>query len=560
MKKAIVLFGLVALMAGCAEEEPQAFQASDATGTQGPAVQAGSATEVWSVSNAWSDVDTANAAAAGVAWGEDSGLNWEQKYSAWVQSFGTVDGYSSGKSFSIPTPYGDRSFDAPTLDCAEVAYIQRIAFSSWYHLPFYVGGWDAEKRQTMFAGHFGFVTKTGAAYPGFTSFRDAYADHESSWQLGDEWPHDSKLRRRRLADDDENPFLESLNGEVTGAGAYLDELFLNKRVGHFARLLLVYFGSINLAASSNMFHVEADAIRAGDTLLKRTKSEGTGHTVPILNVKHPLEGKVAVEVASGNIPRRQPMWQDTLGARSRFLSKYYGGAGENSDGQPYASLGGGLRRWRTAVAKNGRWNNLILSSEESARIPESQLERIAQRTERFDAILLSGTPEERVATALVNITSSREHLLKYPASCSARIGREDAFEELYVVYEDQGKTRADADAEHRKLEDYVFGELVYEQSKTCCWNSTTELMAEVALDYAAKELADADAQQMCVEPTVFRHTGDGADGYDIWRQHAMSMGVGAQWVTWTEDEPCSQRDVSADTVQTSRVPTEWCAL
>ncbi len=60
-------------------------------------------TEVWAVSRDWADVD----GEAGMAWGANSGLNWEQKYSAWVQSMEeTAPG--AGPPSSSPPPTAAR--------------------------------------------------------------------------------------------------------------------------------------------------------------------------------------------------------------------------------------------------------------------------------------------------------------------------------------------------------------------------------------------------------------------------------------------------------------------
>jgi hypothetical protein len=65
----------------------------------------------------------------------------------------------------------------------------------------------------------------------------------------------------------------------------------------------------------------------------------------------------------------------------------------------------------------------------------------------------------------------------------------------------------------------------------------------------------------CVEPTVFRAEAadrmSGGDGYGRWRAFASSIGRGAEWPTWSEDEPCAQRDVTADTVAESGA-TPFC--
>jgi hypothetical protein len=77
------------------------------------------------------------------------------------------------------------------------------------------------------------------------------------------WPKDATLRNYHLGSDDTVPWLPSTGSTACpGAGAYFDEMFLNKRVGYFMRLVLLYFGSTNLADPANMFHVQPEAISA----------------------------------------------------------------------------------------------------------------------------------------------------------------------------------------------------------------------------------------------------------------------------------------------------------
>lgn len=546
MKKLVLLLVLAALaLAGCESEEVTKFEASDVTDISGPTIGNGAATEVWAVTNAWADKDTPAARKAGVAWEENSGLTWEEKFSAWVESFEQLprEGWG-GDTISIPTPWGDKVLPGPTLECAEVAYMLRATFASWYNLPFFVRGWDSTSKQTIFVGHFGFVNASGQNVGSFPLFKSRYKDYTSTWKVGDPWPSDSVLRSRRLASDDTVRFLTGPNGEEYGAGAYFDELFLNKRTGHFMRLLLLYFGSVNLADGSNMFHIQPEAMRGGDVLIERWQKKGIGHVIPVLRVTSPIEGKLAAEVASGSMPRRQPVYEDALRSRRYFTLDYTGGVGEASDGTPYAKLGGGIRRWRTAVLKGGRWINEVLPGDKPIAIADSDLEAISARPARFEEILISGSVSEQKTALISVIQSARTHLSKYPASCSARDNREKAFEQLYKLAGALGTTREALDDELRTLDDYVFAPLVYEQSKTCCWNSTDAAMAEIVLDYARVEREEAEANQTCVEPTVFRSR---TDGYDTWRKHAESLGRSAEWKAWSEDEPCAQRAVAQDT-------------
>src|SRR5690554_2872693 len=71
-----------------------------------------SSTAVWEVTNAWADTETPQARKAGVAWGENSGLDWEQKYRAWISSFERIDSTSYGETFLLKTPWG-KTLPAP---------------------------------------------------------------------------------------------------------------------------------------------------------------------------------------------------------------------------------------------------------------------------------------------------------------------------------------------------------------------------------------------------------------------------------------------------------------
>src|SRR5438105_2772250 len=59
------------------------------------------ATQVWTVTRRWEDVDPAD------------GLNWDQKYAAWIASLPR-----SENTFQLTTPSG-KALPAPSLECAE---------------------------------------------------------------------------------------------------------------------------------------------------------------------------------------------------------------------------------------------------------------------------------------------------------------------------------------------------------------------------------------------------------------------------------------------------------
>ena len=141
---------------------------------------------------------------------------------------------------------------------------------------------------------------------------------------------------------DEVEFLPLVNGKTARAGAYFDEIFLNKRVGHFMLLALSWFGSMHLADGANMFHVKADAIKAGDVLLERWQRRGIGHTIPVMRAVWVESDRLELVVATGSMPRRYPKWEEGPAAGRYFKDESAGGPGENSDGDAYAALGGGL--------------------------------------------------------------------------------------------------------------------------------------------------------------------------------------------------------------------------
>jgi hypothetical protein len=507
--------------------------------------------QVWPIRNQWADTNTAEAKLPGMAWPANSGLSWDQKYAAWVQSLPRSTSIYGGETFSVTTPYG-KTLPGPTLECAEVAMFLRASFASWYGLPFYMEGSDGGKR--IYLGHFGFLYEDGTRFRSTPAFKTAYRDHSAlagTWQTAG-WPQDTTLRGRRLggSQDDFQPALF----EGARAGAYFDEMFLNKRVGYFMLLLLGYFGSINLADASNTFNLDPTAIRAGDPLVQRWQRNGIGHVYVVKKAETMGDGRISAEIVSGSMPRRQPVWENAASSQSAFTSDYAGGPGTNSDGKVYATLGGGLKRWRTAVDQGGRWTNTVPVADRGVFIDASNTTAVGARIETFRRILGSLSPSEQRDTLIAQIEAQRAHLRRYPASCSARTRREAAFAKLYSVMEAEfGKSRADVDKEFRKLEDYVLSELVYSESKTCCWNSSTSAMYEIAID---KAMADAGDGKVCVEPPVFKAT---AGGYQLFQAHATLIGRAAEWRAWTADESCPQANVTDDRMARSQA-TPYCTI
>lgn len=516
------------------------------------------ATSVWEVRNAWEDTDTPAAREAGMAWPENSGLNWDEKYRAWVAAMEqtqTAGSSFSRQTFVMTTPWG-KTLDAPALECAEVAIFLRIAFASWYNLPFFMEARDAEGR--IYFGHFG-MRRDNGNFGRMPNFRDRYPDYSSradEVRAGARWPSDPELAELKIPGsfDDQQPML----GEGKHAGAYFDEVFLNKRVGYFLRLTLAWFGSINLADSANTYNLVPQATEAGDVLVERWQSSGIGHTLVVMRSEQVGETvydgrnvpQLEVEMASGSMPRRQPVWESSGASKRHFANSSTGGPGNEA-------YGGGIKRWRSATNVGGRWTNVILSDDVPSWIDSTDHDAISERLEIFESILVELSPDQKRDVLLDVIESKRQHLQQFPASCAARIAREDAFESLYeLMAEEFGMTESEVDEEYRRLADYAFARLVYDQSKTCCWNRSTNAMYDIVMDLNVKAQEQAD---MCVAPIVFMNRDDAGDGYELFRQHAVELGRGDQWVDWSADESCPQQGVAEDTIADSNV-VPYCEL
>jgi hypothetical protein len=511
-------------------------------------------TQVWTARNKWEDTTTPAARAAGLAWPADSGLDWDEKYARWIESLEWIqsdDGYST--TVKLTTPWG-KTLPAPSLECAEASMFLRITFAAWYELPLFFEAVDGNGTRVYF-GHNGVRTQSGR-YGQTPEFAIAYRDYTTlpaaQWQAS--WPTDPNLRKRKLSGGEDR---QTMLGEDAVLGTYLDEIHLNKRAGYFTLLALNYLGSVNLADSANTYNIVPEAVRPGDTLLQRWQKNGIGHTLVVKDVEPIAESSLDVTTISGSMPRRQPKRESGIASKSYFTSAYAGGRGTNSEGHEYARLGGGLKRWRVTKNVDGYWTNTWMSADEAHWINSTDYPRIAERPERFQTLLGQVTPEQQRTQLLAQIEDARRHLARYPASCAARARRERAFEELYAVsLRAFGQSPAEVDAAHRTLADSVFAELEYAASKTCCWNSSTSAMYEVIMDYAAAEQAAAEADGVCIEPTVFMSHDD---GYARWAQHAAAIGQGAAWRPWSEDEACAQRDVPRDR-EAEHAGTPWCEL
>jgi hypothetical protein len=559
---------LAVLAVGCATDEP--VSPDDEWGMEGPlspTPPAGkedselrrglpvatdtSRTQVWTARNAWEDTDTPAARAAGLAWPTGSGLTWDAKFSRWIAQLSwipSVDGYSM--TVQLTTPWS-KTLPSPMLECAEMSLFLRITFAAWYELPLVLETQD-ERGQRVYFGHNGVRTQVGR-YAQSPEFAVRYRDQTRTFD-GQTWPSDPVLGGKRIAGgEDEQAEL----AEGAHFGAYLDELHVNKRAGYFTVMVLDYLGSVNLADPANAYNLVPDAIRPGDFLIERWQRAGIGHTLVVKDVAELPGGSRDVTLISGSMPRRQGVRQSGQAAKSYFTSDETGGPGANSDGEAYAALGGGLKRWRVAKNIGGIWTNTWMVGDEASWINSTDAARIAARPARFDQILGQVAPDQQRAELLAQIADARHHLSQYPASCSARQRREQAFAALYEVSARAfDQTPAQVDAAYRKLDDYVFAELDYAHARTCCWDSSTSAMYDIVMEGARADLAVALLNGTCAQPVVFKSQ---ADGYQRWASYAAHLGRAADWRAWSEDEACAQRGVAVDADGAAKV-TPYCSL
>lgn len=563
----------------------------------GPADVPGSSTEVWSATNNWTDRNPA------------TGNSYEKDYQEWIASLSKVKSFRYGETLHITTPPGSsytRELDAPTLECADTALFLRVAFAAENHLPFFVKSGD------LYAGHFGLVKKDGSPHPYGSNFK-SYANYEGQWREGQAWPSDKNLRAKHAESykSGDETFVEQVPGTKGGAGAWFDEFFLNKRVGHFLVKLIDLFGSVNLAQEGNMFHITPEATSPGDALLHRHgKYAPIGHTLFVYQSRTVKPGRMEIEVVSGSMPARQASWEPSYQSRNYFLSDEGGGpktveecpdgwnlnydnkdqcrkeldtidraadaqcpAGYDphswdntkcvkyqvrpSDKTDLRAMGGGIRRFRQARKDGGRWNNVVPNSAKNVYIADTDLQRVGDRVEQFKSLLDLGTPEERKAAAIATINSVRDYIKSAPSTCSKRTAREDAFEDLYRAYSDAGEyDHAKIDKENRKLEDYVFAELDYDTSRTCCWNSTKAEHYDTIMQWATAEMKKADTQGVCKAPPVFKATGSG-DGYTAVRAFAKANNLPFP-EAWSEDEPCKAKDITEDSLSDRGKTADYC--
>ena len=292
--------------------------------------------------------------------------------------------------------------------------------------------------------------------------------------------------------------------------------------------------------------------------MERWQSQGIGHVMVVKTVEDLGGGNLDAEIVYGSMPRIQPKWFSAAISKSYFVSNYSGGEGTNSDGDAYAKLGGGLKRWRTPVVKGGRWHNIVPVRDRGNHIDSTDYAAIGARPGQFEQLLGKMTPEQQRDVLVQQIDIARQNLKLKPASCSNRQRREEAFVKLYKLQQDHfGVSKEQTDRTYRKLEDYVFAELEYNKSKTCCWNSTTMAMHEIVMAYNKAHVYD-EQTQTCNPVAVFR-AENGA--YGLFKQYAISIGRGDEWVEWSADESCPQAsDPNLTDTETAHAWTPICTI
>jgi len=529
--------------AGDAEEPPEPGKADAVLMTRAvPKTADAEATQVWAATRTWTnkvDVDFSP------YFRRSDNITWNEAFRVFVGKLESTTAVNGYRTYKITNPWG-KTLPIAALECAEQAMFLRVAFSSWFNLPFFLEAIDGTGKR-MFAGHFGFRTLTGV-YSNFPRYKTLYKDYTANRPAT--WPKDEKLRAKKLGSYDDVQPMIAPNATI---GAYLDELHLNKRVGYFTVHVLLWFGSVNLADPANTFHAKPEGIRPSDILLERWQRAGIGHTLNVKTVQTASSGKVSVELASGSMPRRQSVWESPVTSRRYFTNPYTGGPGSSSDGIPYAKLGGGLRRWRTAVVYNNSWVNSVPGDSTGVYINSTNLAAIAARPARFDEILDVADPAARRTELRTALGTTRQYQREHPASCSNREKREALLNDLAQLESEENYwERTETEQHYRSYEDYVFPLLKYERSKTCCWNTTTAAMGQIVVQYNKNR---ERSSSRCQIPVPFT-----AANYGVFKAYAAQIGRGADWRDWSEDEPCPQRTVADDMISPDLNAIGYCDI
>ena len=253
-------------------------------------------------------------------------------------------------------------------------------------------------------------------------------------------------------------------------------------------------------------------------------------------------GKTDARLVEGNLPPSQPRLLDAVSSKLRLTTNTGGGPG-------FAENNGGLKRFRVAKNMGGFWTNTWMAADEASWIDDRDHEAMGARIGILQGLLGEVPPEEKLDALLAILETKREHLRDKPASCSARTKREEAFQQLYALgAEEFDMTQAEVDAMHRIADDYIFAELDYPKSKTCCWLGTNNAMYETIMAVNDQRQAEAEA---CLEPLVFKAV-DG--GYAEFQAFAPET-----WAEYSNDENCPQGDLpNHNDVETDHDWTNFC--
>ena len=71
-------------------------------------------------------------------------------------------------------------------------------------------------------------------------------------------------------------------------------------------------------------------------------------------------------------------------------------------------------------------------------------------------------------------------------------------------------------------------------------------MYDIVMQYNEARQNDPEALE-CPSIEVFKSANDGVDGYDVFRQFAVTLDRGDEWLDWRADESCPQAGVAQDT-------------
>src|SRR5262249_7219098 len=248
--------------------------------------------------------------------------------------------------------------------------------------------------------------------------------------------------------------------------------------------------SHNMVDARNTYNIVPEATRTGDVLMFMRSRTVDGHTTIVTRVKQLAPGSMQIESIYGNDPPAQPAWQDPGSTRSLFTDNEGGGPVLNTPyggTTLYSHLNGGIKRFRVAKARNGKWFNTWMNADEASWINDTDYDAIGARVAQFAKLLGDPDPAVQRDQLLSVIAEKRTSLTEHPSSCAARTGRETAFQQLYAVM-DSGfhMTRAQVDAQYRTtIDDYIFAPLDYSKSRTCCWNHTNHAMYSIISAYVA---------------------------------------------------------------------------